>query len=190
MILVRKQQKARKACLIHMLNYSNILSCNIDSSKTQTNKMRKILIIAFVAITTVSYSQKEIAWFDAAIKIMYGSSNIINNAVIDDPNLNYDLSFGTALGFGGKPHFQYLNSNVVNHCFPLSGDPNQVDAFGLEHLMGLYNKALTCVELAGPTHFSPIIREAMNIAQSNNLEGSNTYQILLILTRLPSYGIC
>ena len=64
--------------------------------------MRKIIILALMAISTVSYSQKEIAWFDAAIKIMYGSSNIINNAVIDDPNLNYELGFGSALGFGGK----------------------------------------------------------------------------------------
>lgn len=64
--------------------------------------MRKLLILCFIAVSTMGYSQKEIAWFDAAIKIMYGSSNIINNAVIDDPNLNYDLNFGTAIGFGGK----------------------------------------------------------------------------------------
>jgi hypothetical protein len=64
--------------------------------------MRKLLILCFIAVTTVSYSQKEIAWFDAAIKIMYGSSNILNNAAIDDPNLNYELNFGTAVGFGGK----------------------------------------------------------------------------------------
>jgi len=64
--------------------------------------MRKLLILCFIAVSTIGYSQKEIAWFDAAIKVMYGSSNIINNAVIDDPNLNYDLNFGTAVGFGGK----------------------------------------------------------------------------------------
>ena len=64
--------------------------------------MRKLLILCFIAVSTVTYSQKEIAWFDAAIKVMYGSSNILNNAAIDDPNLNYELSFGTAVGFGGK----------------------------------------------------------------------------------------
>jgi len=64
--------------------------------------MRKLLILCFIAVSTVAYSQKEIAWFDAALKVMYGSSNILNSAVIDDPNLNYDLSFGTAVGFGGK----------------------------------------------------------------------------------------
>jgi hypothetical protein len=64
--------------------------------------MRKLLILCFIAVSTVGYSQKEIAWFDAAIKVMWGSSNILNNAVIDDPNLNYELNFGTAVGFGGK----------------------------------------------------------------------------------------
>ena len=64
--------------------------------------MRKLLILCFIAVSTIAYSQKEIAWFDAAIKVMYGSSSIINNAVIDDPHLNYDLGFGGAVGFGGK----------------------------------------------------------------------------------------
>jgi len=64
--------------------------------------MRKLLILCFIAVSTIGYSQKEIAWFDAAIKVMYGSSSIINSAVIDDPNLNYELGFGGAVGFGGK----------------------------------------------------------------------------------------
>jgi len=64
--------------------------------------MRNFLILCFIAVSTMAYSQKEIAWFDAAIKVMYGSSNILNSAVIDDPNLNYELNFGTAVGFGGK----------------------------------------------------------------------------------------
>ena len=48
--------------------------------------------------------------------------------------------------------------------------------------MQLYNTALMNVELAGPTYFGPIISEAFRIAQMNANEGSNTYQILLILT--------
>lgn len=64
--------------------------------------MKNFLILCLVAVSTMSYAQKEIAWFDAGLKVMYGSSNILNNAVIDDPNLNYDLNFGTAVGFGGK----------------------------------------------------------------------------------------
>ncbi|MDF1696473.1 MAG: hypothetical protein P1U56_11595 [Saprospiraceae bacterium] len=95
--------------------------------------MRKLLILCFITFSTISYSQKEIAWFDAAIKVMYGSSNIINNAAIDNPNLNYELNFGTAVGFGGKfginkgynglaielmytksgQTFEYLNSTTI-----------------------------------------------------------------------------
>jgi len=33
--------------------------------------------------------------------------------------------------------------------------------------MALYNNSLTNVEFAGPTHFGPIISEAINIARSN-----------------------
>lgn len=64
--------------------------------------MRKFLILCFVAVSTLGYSQKEIAWFDAAIKVMYGGSGVINMAAIDDPNLNYELNFGNTVGFGGK----------------------------------------------------------------------------------------
>ena len=41
--------------------------------------------------------------------------------------LNYDYDKRIpCFGFGGKPHFQYFNSTIVNHCFPLSGDPNAI----------------------------------------------------------------
>ena len=64
--------------------------------------MRNFLILCLLSISTLSYSQKEIAWFDAALKVMYGNSNIINMAAIDDSNLNYELAFGNAVSFGGK----------------------------------------------------------------------------------------
>ena len=31
-----------------------------------------------------------------------------------------------AFGFGAKPHFNGFNSSMVSHCFPLSGNPNQL----------------------------------------------------------------
>lgn len=41
--------------------------------------------------------------------------------------LNYDTDQRIpAFGFGGKPRFQYLSNSQVNHCFPLSGNPEQV----------------------------------------------------------------
>ena len=41
--------------------------------------------------------------------------------------LNYDSDKKIpAFGFGAKPHFAALNTNVVSHCFPLSGDRNVI----------------------------------------------------------------
>ena len=41
--------------------------------------------------------------------------------------INYDSDKRIpCFGFGGKPHFQNFNSKIVNHCFPLSGDPNAI----------------------------------------------------------------
>lgn len=38
--------------------------------------------------------------------------------------LNYDSDKRIpCYGFGGKPHFPNMNSIVVSHCFPLSGNP-------------------------------------------------------------------
>lgn len=41
--------------------------------------------------------------------------------------LNYDTDQRIpALGFGGKPRFPYMTSSSVSHCFPLSGNNDQV----------------------------------------------------------------
>lgn len=46
--------------------------------------------------------------------------------------LNYDSDKRIpAFGFGAKTHFPNLNSNSVSHCFPLSGDFNNLDSYGL-----------------------------------------------------------
>ncbi|MFT6335604.1 MAG: hypothetical protein ACI86M_003544 [Saprospiraceae bacterium] len=64
--------------------------------------MRNFLILCLLAISTLSYSQKEIAWFDAALKVMYGSSSLLNNAAINSSNLDYEINFGNAISYGGK----------------------------------------------------------------------------------------
>ncbi len=57
--------------------------------------------------------------------------------------LNYDTDKRIpCYAFGGKPHFPNFSSNMVNHCFPLSGDYKQIDAYGVEHLMEMYFNAL------------------------------------------------
>ncbi len=97
--------------------------------------------------------------------------------------LNYDTDKRIpCYAFGGKPHFPNFYGSTVNHCFPLSGDPSQIEAFGVEHLMELYNRALRSIELSGPTYFSFILEELIKTARLNANEGSNCYQILLILT--------
>jgi len=64
--------------------------------------MRKFLILCFVALSTLSYSQKEIAWFDAAFKVMYGSSSVLNGAAINSSVLDYEINFGNAISYGAK----------------------------------------------------------------------------------------
>lgn len=72
--------------------------------------------------------------------------------------LNYDYDkMIPAFGFGAKPRFPNLQRNSVDHCFPLSGRYDVIEANGLEGLMAMYTNALTHVELSGPTYFAPII---------------------------------
>lgn len=55
-----------------------------------------------LALATVSYGQKEIAWFDTGIKIMYGGSSAFSSMVSDASNLDYTLTFGNSMSVGGK----------------------------------------------------------------------------------------
>jgi len=97
--------------------------------------------------------------------------------------MNYDYDkMVPVYGFGAKPHFPNLNSNEVLHCFPLTGDPNNSQVFGLEGLMDVYSKHLRLMEFSGPTFFAPLFREAMNVAQVNKMQNNGVYTILLVLT--------
>lgn len=46
----------------------------------------------------------------------------------------------------------------------------------------MYANAINQVELSGPTYFAPLLTTFMQIAQQNMKEGSQLYQVLLILT--------
>ena len=71
--------------------------------------------------------------------------------------MNYDSKKKIpAFGFGAKTNFEG-KIQPVSHCFELSGNPQEVEACGVEHLMMMYKKALTCVQLAGPTYISFLI---------------------------------
>lgn len=77
-------------------------------------------------------------------------------------NYDYDKRI-PAFGFGAKVLYKNMQGGV-NHCFALSGNPAELEACGVEHLMVLYQRALLNVELSGPTYFGPLISEAMNLA--------------------------
>ena len=86
-----------------------------------------------------------------------------------------------AFGFGAKTNFNGVKE-PTSHCFVLSGNAQEVEACGVEHLMGMYQKALLNVELSGPTYFGPLLEETIQLAKGCRQSGSNVYQTLLILT--------
>lgn len=45
-------------------------------------------------------------------------------------------------GFGAKTMFPNFSSGQVLHCFPLSGNPQNVEGYGLQNIMDLYRYAL------------------------------------------------
>lgn len=52
----------------------------------------------------------------------------------------------------------------------------------MAHLEQLYSKAITHIDFSGPTLFAPLMTEAFKLAETCKNEGSECYQILLILT--------
>lgn len=76
------------------------------------------------------------------------------------------------------PHF---NSNQTMHCFPLNGQPQNPEVYGMQGIMECYRNVLPFVELSGPTLFNPLLMETMKLAQSMKQEGGQ-YIVLLILT--------
>ncbi|OHT07774.1 hypothetical protein TRFO_23876 [Tritrichomonas foetus] len=78
-------------------------------------------------------------------------------------------------GFGAKIGGQ------IQHCFPLTFNPQAPCVHGLDGIMGAYQNALQQVVLSGPTLFAPTIRYASRLAVQSFTE-SRTYTILLIIT--------
>jgi hypothetical protein len=75
-------------------------------------------------------------------------------------------------GFGGR-----MPDERVSHFFNLNLQPNPYCA-GVEGLLAAYQQCLRVVRLAGPTNFSPTIRNVMEGA----MKAAGVYTILLILT--------
>ena len=79
------------------------------------------------------------------------------------------------LGFGAKVAGQ------IQHCFPLTFNPQAPCVQGLNGILDVYQNALTQVQLSGPTLFSHVIRYSTQLAVESWRE-SRTYTILLIIT--------
>lgn len=79
------------------------------------------------------------------------------------------------VGFGAKV------AGRIEHCFPLTFNPQAPCVHGLDGILGAYQNALHQVMLSGPTLFSHVIRYASQLAVAG-FKDSRTYTILLILT--------
>ena len=91
---------------------------------------------------------------------------------------DYDQKF-PAFGFGGK---FYGNINV-DHCFPLNGNHDDPEIFGIDGILQTYRTVLNKTQLWGPTHFHYFIEYLNNcVTRDVSREDYNTYNILMILT--------
>jgi hypothetical protein len=70
-------------------------------------------------------------------------------------------------------------SNVVSHCFALSGRADDPSCDGVAGVLAAYDTALSSVRLSGPTCFAPLITAAAQAAAS---AAGLSYHVLLIIT--------
>ena len=91
---------------------------------------------------------------------------------------DYDQKF-PAFGFGGK----FFGNPKVDHCYPLNGNPDDPEIYGIDGILEAYRKVLNNTELWGPTHFHYFI-DKLNETVKKEIarENYNNYNILMILT--------
>lgn len=77
--------------------------------------MKKLLLVAgFLFTLSTMFSQRDIWWFDAGLKVQYGSGALLNSNILDSDEIDYELA--SNLAFGGK-----LGANYGNHAFTIDG---------------------------------------------------------------------
>lgn len=91
---------------------------------------------------------------------------------------DYDKIF-PVFGFGA----QMIGSNTVQHCFNLNFDVNP-NIIGIENVLATYKNNVYQLNFSGPTYFTPLIRNVINVVKFNMDKNSKEleYYILLILT--------
>lgn len=68
----------------------------------------------------------------------------------------------------------------VSHQFPLNGQPTHPYCSGVAEILQHYRGCLNSIQLYGPTNFSPVIRNTIEIAQQ--YPDGKHYFVLLIIT--------
>ena len=91
---------------------------------------------------------------------------------------DYDQKF-PAFGFGGK----FFGSNQACHCYPLNGNMDDPEVFGIDGILSVYRNALSNTQLFGPTFFHYFI-DCLNNKVKRDLDAENfvNYHVLMILT--------
>lgn len=92
-------------------------------------------------------------------------------------SLNFVTKFHSFFsGFGAK----LGPSANVSHQFPLNGNPSHPFCTSIEEILTHYRSTLTKVQLFGPTNFSPVIQNTVEI--SKQYQDGKHYFVLLIIT--------
>lgn len=61
--------------------------------------MRIILGLTFLLISNFAFSQKSAyTWVEAGLKVHYGATHLLNSAIVDDPDIDYEITTGIAYG--------------------------------------------------------------------------------------------
>lgn len=81
-----------------------------------------------------------------------------------------------SIGFGAKvpPNFD------VSHQFPLNGNPDHPYCTSVDEILLHYRTCLNTIQFYGPTNFSPVINNTIQIAR--RYQDGKHYFVLLIIT--------
>ncbi len=90
---------------------------------------------------------------------------------------DYDKVY-PVFGFGAKMN----GSNIVNHCFNLNFTESP-SISGIDNVINIYKENICKLNFSGPTYFTPLIRNVIEVVRNNMINGVDmTYYVLLILT--------
>ena len=90
---------------------------------------------------------------------------------------DYDKIF-PVFGFGA----QFLGSNIVNHCFNINFTDNP-NIIGVDKIIDVYKNCVHNLNFSGPTYFTPLIRNVLDVIKFNQTNSDDKrYYLLMILT--------